>query len=133
MIKTLVYKSFSASMALLVLFSTVSFTVEKHFCGDVLIDAAVFDTAEKCTSDSYELKAAMDCCKDTIDVIKGQDELSVKTFNDLDFDQQLFLATYTHTYINLFEGLPQLVIPHENYLPPNLISDIQILDQVFII
>ncbi|TYB78230.1 hypothetical protein ES674_00165 [Bizionia myxarmorum] len=120
-------------MALLVLFSTVSFTVEKHFCGDVLIDTSIFNSAEKCTPDNAEVKTAVDCCKDILDIIKGQDELSVKALQDLDFDHQLFLSTLTYSYLNLFEGLPELVVPHQNYSPPNLIADIQILDQVFII
>lgn len=133
MIKTLLYKLFSVSMALLVLFSTVSFTVEKHFCGDVLMDAAVFNSVEKCASESQEAPSKMDCCEDVVDVIKGQDELTVKTFQDLDFDQQLFLTAMSYSYLNLFEGLPELVIPHKNYSPPNLIFNRQILDQVFII
>ncbi len=133
MIKTVCHKLFSASMALLVLFSTVSFTVEKHFCGDVLMDAAVFNSVEKCASETVEVETKMACCKDTVDVIKGQDQLSVKAFQDLDFDQQLFLTTFTYAYLNLFEGLPELVVPHQNYSPPNLVTDIQVLDQVFII
>lgn len=129
----MLYKIFSASMAFLVLFSTVSFAVEKHFCGDVLVDTSVFNAAEKCTSDALDVLVAVDCCKNTVDIIKGQDELSVKTFQDLDFDQQLFLSTFTYSFLNLFEGLPELVVPHQNYSPPNLITDIHILDQVFII
>lgn len=127
------HKLFSASMALLVLFSTVSFTIEKHFCGDVLVDAAVFNSVEKCASENFAVKIEMDCCKDTVDVIIGQDELSVKSFQDLDFDQQLFLSPFTYSYLNLFEGLPYLIVPHKNYSPPNLVVDIQILDQVFTI
>lgn len=120
-------------MALLVLFSTVSFTVEKHYCGDVLVDVSVFTEAEKCASEAEEIIAKMDCCKDTVDVIQGQDELSVKTFNDLDFEQQVFLASFTYSYISLFEGLPKEVIPFKDYSPPNLVADIQVLNQVFII
>ncbi|EGV43540.1 hypothetical protein BZARG_1321 [Bizionia argentinensis JUB59] len=120
-------------MAILVLFSTVSFTVEKHFCGDVLIDMAIFNAAEKCSSYIVDVQIINHCCKDTVDVIKGQDELNVKSLTDLDFDQQLFLTAFTYSYLNLFEGLPELVVPHKNYFPPNLIADIQVLNQVFII
>ena len=120
-------------MALLVLFSTVSFTVEKHYCGDVLVDVSVFAEVEKCASEAEEMQAKMHCCKDIVDVIQGQDELSVKTFNDLDFGQQVFLASFAYSYINLFEGLPKEVIPFKDYSPPNLVADIQVLNQVFII
>ena len=61
-------------MALLVLLSTVSFTVEKHFCGDVLIDTAVFTEAQKCMMEAFEMEQALitkkNCCKDELEVIK---------------------------------------------------------------
>lgn len=120
-------------MALLVLFSTVSFTVEKHYCGDVLVDVSVFSEVEKCGMEAVEMAAKMNCCKDTVDVIEGQDELSVKTFNDLDFENQVFLASFTYTYLNLFEGLSENIVPFKHYPPPNLVEDIQVLNQVFIV
>ena len=73
------------------------------------------------------------CCKDTLDVVEGQKELTVKTFDDLDFDQSLFIASFLITYNNLFDVLPKQTIPHKDYSSPNLIADIQVLDQVFII
>jgi len=124
-------------MALLVLISTVSFTVEKHYCGDVLVDVSLFSEAQKCGMEALEMQMSSitkkSCCKDTVDIVKGQDELSFKTFNDLDFNQQLFLVSFSYSYINLFEGLSEQIIPHKDYSPPNLIQDIQVLDQVFII
>ena len=124
-------------MALLVLCSTVSFTVEKHFCGDVLVDVSVFTEAEKCAMEDFEKELELitkkACCKDIIDVFEGQDELIVKSFDDFELDNQIFITSYIYSYINLFEGLPQKVIPFKEYSPPNLIEDIIILDQVFLI
>ncbi|HMC01119.1 MAG TPA: hypothetical protein VKN14_08805 [Flavobacteriaceae bacterium] len=137
MIKLILHKGFSILMSLLVLVSTVSFTIEKHFCGEVLVDVALFTEAQKCGMEALEMEMASitkkSCCKDTVDIFEGQDELSVKTFDDLDFTQQFFLANFTFSYLNLFEGLPEQVIPYKDYSPPNLIRDIQVLDQVFII
>ena len=137
MIKQILHKIFSVSLALIVLCSTVSFTIEKHFCGDKLIDVSVFTEANKCKMEALEMELEKitkeSCCKDKIDVVKGQEELIVKTIDDLDVTQQLFVATFTYSYLNLFEGLPQLVIPHKNYSPPILVTDLQVLDQVFLI
>lgn len=137
MIKQISHKIFSVSLALIVLCSTVSFTIEKHFCGDTLVDVSVFAEANKCKMEALEMEletiTKAPCCKDKIDVVKGQDELIVKTIDDLDVNQQLFVATFTYSYLNLFEGLPELVIPHKNYSPPILVTDIQVLDQVFLI
>ena len=132
MIKQVLHKMFSISLAIIVLCSTVSFTVEKHFCGDTLVDVAVFTELNKCAMDAEEI-TKKPCCKDKVDIVKGQDELIVKTIDDLDFKQQLFVAFFKYSYIYLFEGLPQLVIPHKDYSPPNLVIDKQIIDQVFLI
>lgn len=136
-IKQFVHKSFSVLLALLVLFSTVSFTIEKHFCGDVLVDVAVFAEAQKCgmetNENDQEAITKKSCCKDEMNVVQGQKELKHATFDDLDFKQQLFITSFSYAIVNLFEGLPQHIIPHKNYDPPNLVADIQVLDQVFII
>ncbi|MDT0559226.1 hypothetical protein RM697_11230 [Ichthyenterobacterium sp. W332] len=137
MFKVILHKSISASMALIVLCSTLSFTIEKHFCGDFLIDSAVFSEVKRCGDeselDSTKTIAKKPCCKDTVDVIEGQDELLYPSFNDLDLQDQLALTVYTYSYINLFESLPQHTIPHKNYRPPKLVFDIQSLDEVYLI
>lgn len=131
------HKVFSIAMALLVLLSTISFSMEKHFCGDTLIDTAIFSKVNSCGTDmaSTTLKTAEkdSCCKDEVEIVKGQDKLKKASFEDFHVDQQLFLITLFNTYINLFEGLPEQVIPHKDYSPPNLVADIQVLEQVFII
>ena len=137
MIKQLLHKVFSVTLALLVLFSTVSFTIEKHFCGDFLIDTAIFTDAKKCevempNADGEIVIKKKHCCKDEIEVVLGQDELKFSSFEDFKF-QQLVLTSYIYSYINLFESLPKQIIPHKDYSPPNLIADIQVLEQVFII
>jgi len=137
MLKQVLHQLASMVMAILLLFSTVSFTVEKHFCGDVLIDVAVFSAAEKCnmeaSGDTQDQIAKMPCCKDTLDVIEGQNQLKVKNFDDLAFEQQQFLKVYLFSFDALFEVFPKQNNTHKHYKPPNLIIDIQVLDQVFLI
>ncbi len=129
----ILHKITSATMAILVLFSTLSFTVEKHFCGDYLVDVAVFTDADKCGSEASDSEISKPCCKDTIDVIEGQDELQNLAFNDFNLDQQQFIKAFAISYVNLFEGLPQQYVPHKAYSPPNLVIDIQVLDEVYLI
>ena len=131
--KQLFYKGFSALMAVLVLFSTVSFTIEKHFCGDVLVDVSMFVEADKCAMEALEILQNKTCCKDEIAIVKGQDELKSSSFEDLDFEPQQFLAIVALSYLNVFESLPKQTVLHKDYSPPKLVADIQVLDQVFII
>ena len=120
-------------MTFLVLCSTVSFTIEKHFCGDVLVDVAMFSELDKCAMGTQKILLKNSCCKDEVDVVKGQNELKFSSFDDLDFDLQQFITAFSYTFINLFDGLDQEAVPHKNYSPPILVADIQVLDQVFII
>lgn len=129
----------SVAMALLVLFSTSSFTVDKHFCGSMLMDMAIFSEAESCGMEMHvhsgTTEDAVDkepCCENQKIAIEGQDELKASS-NPLDLDQQLLLTTFTYSYIYLFEGLPLQVVPYKDYTPPLLVTDIQVLDQVFLI
>lgn len=133
MIKTVLHKISALGLAMLVLLSTFSFTIEKHFCGDFLIDTAVFSKVERCGGESSETYVKKPCCKDVIDVVEGQDELQTVSLDDLEIHQQLVLQAYIVSYVNLFEGLPQYYIPHKAYSPPNLVLDIQVLDEVYLI
>tara|TARA_R110000796_G_scaffold51547_11_gene121671 strand:+ start:1374 stop:1787 length:414 start_codon:yes stop_codon:yes gene_type:complete len=131
------HKVFALSLSFLVMISSLSLTIEKHFCGETLVDVAIFTEAEKCSDDSSEVTATStikkNCCKDEIDVIDGLSEITVNSFEDLDTIQQHVLIAYSYTYIHLFEDLPNLVIPHKDYLPPKLIKDIHVLDETYLI
>ncbi len=120
------------------LFSTMSFTVDMHYCGDTLVDSAIFNKVETCGMDiespstegcSIKIK---DCCSDEQLVIDGQDELKI-TFNKQTLDQQLFVASFVYTYINLFEGLEENVTSYRDYAPPLVIRQIYKLDETYLI
>lgn len=131
----------SLAMAFLVLFSTLSFSVDFHYCGDHLVDFSLLEKvdtcvmkAEKTTSETQcsVVKMEMDCCEDVQFSQEGQDDLK-SSFHHISFDQQYFLTSYFYSYVNLFEGLDENIVPFIDYTPPPLIRDIQILDQTFLI
>jgi len=131
------HKVFSVTLSFLVLFSTLSLTIEKHFCGDVLVDVAVFTQTEKCADDLPEIDETRivkkTCCKDETHVIEGLNQLTTNSFEDLNDLQKQVLAAYTYSYINAIEGLPTSVILNKGYSPPIRIKDIQLLDETFLI
>ena len=141
MVKELLCKLMALGMAGIVLFSTMSFSVDMHFCGDHLVDFSFFDNVNTCSmkadlTDSSRKCSAMemdmDCCKDILVVIEGQDDLKM-TYDQLTFDQQLFTTAFICSYENLFASYEEGVIPYKDYSPPPLIRDVQILDQTFLI
>ena len=131
------HKVISIALSLLVLFSTLSLSVEKHFCGDVLVDVAIFSESKTCGMEVSKKKqrdvVKKSCCKNEIDVIEGISDLTINSFEDFDVIQQQVLFAYSYSYISLFEGLPNLVIPHSGYQPPTLVEDIHLLDEVYLI
>ena len=137
--KKVFYKISSACLALIVLLSTVSFTVDSHYCGDTLVDSSLFGHVETCgmevqqQSPSSECDISKkDCCSDEQVIVEGQDTLKT-SFDKLDKDQQLFVAAFIHTYINLFFESQEDFNSYRDYTPPPLVRDIQVLDQTFLI
>lgn len=138
--KELLRQITSIAMALIVLLSTMSFTVDMHYCGEHLVDFSVFTPAESCgmeammstttTDDCSVMK--MDCCTDVEIVMEGQDDLKI-SFDQLTFEQQTFITAFVYSYIDLFEGVDENNIPFKKYAPPPLIRDVQVLDQTFLI
>ena len=131
----------SVAMALIVLFSTMSFSVDMHYCGDHLVDFNFFEKVDGCLmnvdilnsgSECSIEKMDMDCCSDVQFSQDGQDDLKI-TFDHISFDQQLFLTSFVYSYVNLFEGFDKNIVPFGDYSPPPLIRDIHILDQTFLI
>ena len=127
-------------MAFVVVFSTMSVTIHEHYCGGEMVDSSMFLKAESCGMDmAMDIPAEncpeevnSNCCEDVVKLVEGQTELKTQVTN-LDFEQQLFVAAFIKSYINLFEGLDNQVIPFKDYSPPLIIKDIQLLDEVFII
>ncbi len=126
-------------MSLVVLFSTMSFSISEHYCGDLLVDSALFSKAESCGMEMEKSSSTNDCsvdkedcCNDVVKHIEGQNELKTDLSN-LNLEQQVFVASFVYSYINLFEGLEENIIPFKYYSPPLIVTDIHVLDQVFLI
>lgn len=125
-------------MALLLLLSTISWTVEKHLCMGRVLDIALFHSAEDCGMDAG--LALLDdvsqydnhCCDDESFTMQGQDNLN-HDISNLDFSQQVFLYTFTTSYLNLFQDSTDKVVIFDSYPPPILAKDLNILHQVFLI
>lgn len=133
--KSIFIKITSVSIAFLVLLSTFSFTVEKHFCGEFLMDVSFTGNLEVCSSDiapdaSIKLKK---CCKDEIDKIEGQDELQQKIVDKISFQKKQFLTAFFISYTYLFTETTSENIFYKDFSPPDISLDYQVLYQTFLI
>ena len=128
----------SLAMAFVVLCSTMSFTVNMHYCGDTLVESAIFQKAKGCGMEMEKPSTEecsitkKNCCDDKQLAIEGQDELQLQV-DKITFEQQVFIASFVYTYINLFEGLDSNVSTYEEYKPPLVIRQLYKIDETYLI
>lgn len=125
-------------MAFVVLFSTISFTVNMHYCGDTLVEMAIFHKAKGCgmemekpSTDGCSI-SNKSCCDDEQLVFDGQDELQLQV-DKISFEQQIFVTSFVYTYVNLFEGIENNVSSFEEYKPPLVIRQLYKIDETYLI
>lgn len=126
------------TMALVVLLSTLSFTVNMHYCGDVLVETAMLKKAKGCGMDMEKPSAEScsiakkNCCDDKQLLVEGQDELQLSA-DKISFEQQVFVASFFYTYINLFEAFDTENVAFQDYSPPIVVKQIFKLDETYLI
>ncbi|WAC01688.1 hypothetical protein N7U66_17450 [Lacinutrix neustonica] len=139
--KQVFHKIMSMVMVWVVLCSTLSFTVNKHYCGDTLVETALFHKAKGCgmdmgTPSGMTPKGCVitkkNCCDDKQFVIDGQDELQI-SWDTLSINQELFITAFVYAYSNLFEGVETNVSSYQDYKPPLVIRQLYKIDETYLI
>ncbi len=133
----------SVAMAMFVFISTLSISIEKRYCGDHLVDVSIFTDVEKCgmevaekgldTSDESSLLLTQSCCKDVVNFVEGQDELSLEKTMELNQNQKVFILSFAAVFSGLFDIETQNHSPFVPYSHSKFVKDIQALNQVFLI
>lgn len=140
--KTLSHKILATILSLILVFSTLSFAVEKHECGGEITNVSVFGELEKCSPwmemevhnshSSNELSFnKLQCCKDLAQIVQSNlvVEKATKTFKIQALPQVSFII-YN---LDLFEGLAENIVPFQYYIPQKIITDKNVLHQTFLI
>lgn len=134
------FKITSLLLAFTVLFSTMSFSVDKHYCGDMLFSKTIFNYTEDCDmqpqtvcdgeNSSQDESKGKSCCFNIQEFVKGQNHEQnalqvasldiqkiaiVVDFNSFDFDAVYKSIEYTY----------------QDYSPPLLVKNIPVLVQTF--
>ncbi len=138
MIKGVLKNITAICLAFFVMASTMSFTINEHYCGGSLVDTSLFVKADTCmmedmlmsNSDTASIKD--NCCNDVITIVDGQDEVH-QNGKQISFQHQLFITTFLYTYSALFSNNESTVVAFKEYIPPILVKDIQVLDEAFLI
>ena len=129
------HKLISLVLSLILLISTFSFTVESHFCGDHLVDIAVFSTVDGC---SMEMKAKTSqeekitkkgCCKDVAHFVEGN-SIEQQAIHELNLSQVYFVTSFV---LSSQETLANTTCDDSfyQYIPPLVNRDITVLFENF--
>jgi|VirMetMinimDraft_7_1064189.scaffolds.fasta_scaffold169614_1 hypothetical protein len=137
--KKAIHKISAILMTFVVLLSTMSFTVSMHYCMGDLVDTAVFQKAHTCgmeqgmkDSSSENSNTMKGCCSDEEIKMEGQDDLKLPIF-DINFDQQVFVVSFLHSYIDLFQAAKESKNAFFDSSPPFIVRQIFKLDETYLI
>lgn len=133
--KQLTHKFFSGLLAIIVLFSTLSFTVDSHYCGGRLVDVAVFSEVSGCGMEmenemsdevSFSKKS---CCKNETSIVEGN-SIDQQVLKNLKLQQISFVTAFVVSHNNLFLDNTQTSSRYL-YKPPIIHKDITVLFENF--
>ncbi|NHE57143.1 HYC_CC_PP family protein [Cyclobacterium plantarum] len=125
-------------LSLIVLLSSMSFTLNRHLCMGEIEKVSLFKEVEACKMhakschDDTNESSKEDCCENEQLVVQGQDELtkaSIFKQPQPEMSAVLYLLVAYFT-VNTFQ--PD-VVPHQHYAPPLIRQDIPVLIQSFLI
>ncbi len=121
-------------LAFMLLLSTFTFAVEKHFCGDFLVDVSIIGKAKSCNDSmsSKDVVKMKKCCKDEVNHIEGQDELQQQKIS-LDIVKQQFVVAFVYTYQTNFLEESTNNIFYTDISPPFENRDYQVEYQTFLL
>ena len=134
--KSTAHKIVSPFLALLVLLSTVSWTVDKHLCMGRVMDTSFFIPAKDCGIEMamkvLEKDVENHCCDDESFTLEGQGDLKL-SWEQLSLETQLFVVSFLQSsfQVNL---LPEKnTILEQIHPPPLIVEDLNLVYKVFLI
>ena len=140
--KKSLHKILTAGLAFIVLFSSFSYTVEKHVCMGEVTSTSFFNDADSCgmimseevCSDdilSHDIMQKEKCCNDIHELIPGN-QTEQQAIDSFELSQVQFVLAFTFTYLNIIE-VKEDTTPFIHFSPPIVDEDLQVLYQSFLI
>ena len=129
------HKTISSLLAIVVLFSTMSFTVSKHYCEGLLVDSAIFEELNGCGTQSASEESEIHeeqnktCCINIANFIEGEDTEQVAV-------QKMYAPTvyFVQAFVHFFQSDSVDFSIEDPFYPPSLYvatEDITILYENF--
>ncbi|MBV1887765.1 MAG: hypothetical protein KUG51_00590 [Urechidicola sp.] len=137
------YKIGSFLLAIVVLFSTFSFTVSSHFCGNILVDSSIFSEVEDCgmdmshNDDCDSEENGISCnendlmhCKNVTNSLEGN-TIEQQAFENSDLPKVFFAISFLAHYENLLVDKNEIDLSIIHYKPLLVYEDTIVLYENF--
>ncbi|NQW36290.1 MAG: hypothetical protein HQ471_04720 [Flavobacteriales bacterium] len=140
--KKIGFKISALLLAFTMLFSTLSFSVNKHYCGDMLFSQTYFSHAEDCGMQQMDLCGGENsssqtiinnsCCQNVQLFIKGQ-TVEQKALVSESLESNQIVCVQNFKSFDFKSDYQQQPAFYQNYTPPLLVENIPVLVQSFLI
>ena len=135
---TIVKKISTTLLSFIVLFSSMSFAIDEHYCGTNLMDVSYFGDADNCGSEEVTMNSSTysvkqnNCCKDEITLLESSIFNKEKFINlqHVDAEALFFKA---NSYLGAYKDIAIEIEYYTDFSPPDIAQDFQVLHQVFLI
>ena len=123
-------------LSLIVILSSMSFVVDKHYCGDHLVDVSYFGKAENCGMGEMNVhsqkKKKKQCCSNETEFLESStfDKEKLLVFTPQEFQ---FFVFHAYSYINLYQEVQLEKEFYNDVDPPDMVRDLQVLHETFLI
>ncbi|MDC3133133.1 hypothetical protein OA501_02855 [Flavobacteriaceae bacterium] len=125
-------------MAVVVLLSTMTFTLSTHYCGNVLVDTAIFKAAKDCgmkmessSINSFAITQES-CCLDKQLIVEGQDVIKI-VLEAVEINKKTFVSGLSLKATFKIERRKSPKFNLRKYIPPSIVKPIHQLDEVYLI
>ena len=135
---TIVKKISTTLLSFIVLFSSMSFTIDEHYCGNNLMDISYFGDADNCGSEEVTMNSSSssvkqnNCCKDETTLLESS-IFNKEKFNNLQHVDAEVLFFKANSYLGTYKDIAIEIEYYTDFSPPDIAQDFQVLHQVFLI
>ena len=134
----IVKKISTTLLSFIVLFSSMSFAIDEHYCGNNLMDVSYFGDADNCGSEEVTMNSSSssvkqnNCCKDETTLLESSIFNKEKFINLQHVDAEV-LFFKANSYLGTYKDIAIEIEYYTDFSPPDIAQDFQVLHQVFLI
>ena len=134
----IVKKISTTLLSFIVLFSSMSFAIDEHYCGNNLMDVSYFGDADNCGSEEVTMNSSSssvkqnNCCKDETTLLESSIFNKEKFINLQHIDAEV-LFFKANSYLGTYKDIAIEIEYYTDFSPPDIAQDIQVLHQAFLI